>query len=165
MKYIYKYNIKIYYCAAYLMIRIIVMVINNVFKAPLRSSLVAQQVKDEALSLLWLRSLLWYPFNPWPQKSRMLWVWPKQKDLQHRCPLMKRSVVMGRLLPLPEPQNLVLCNRIEPAFPYNTPFSTLSLSLSSPRPSLTKLFTTVPPCNSPPHPSHHSLSPSPDFSH
>ena len=27
--------------------------------------LVAQWVKDLALSLLWLRSLLWYKFDPW----------------------------------------------------------------------------------------------------
>ena len=26
----------------------------------------AQQVKDPALSLLWLRSLLWREFDPWP---------------------------------------------------------------------------------------------------
>ena len=27
-----------------------------------------QQVKDLVLSLLWLRSLLWHEFNPWPQE-------------------------------------------------------------------------------------------------
>ena len=30
------------------------------------SSLVARQVKDLALSLLWLGLLLWYGFDPWP---------------------------------------------------------------------------------------------------
>ena len=30
------------------------------------SSLVASRVKDLALLLLWLRSLLWYRFDPWP---------------------------------------------------------------------------------------------------
>ena len=30
------------------------------------SSLVAQQAEDPALSLLWLRPLLWHGFNPWP---------------------------------------------------------------------------------------------------
>ena len=30
-----------------------------------RSSLVVQQVKDPALSLLWLRSRLWRRFHPW----------------------------------------------------------------------------------------------------
>ena len=33
------------------------------------SSLVAQQVKDLALLLLWLRSLLWHEFNPWLKYS------------------------------------------------------------------------------------------------
>ena len=32
------------------------------------SSLVAQPVKDPVLSLLWLKSLMWHRFNPWPQK-------------------------------------------------------------------------------------------------
>ena len=36
---------------------------------PCRSSLVAQQVKDLVLSLLWLRSLLWHKFNPCPRTS------------------------------------------------------------------------------------------------
>ena len=40
-------------------------------------SLVAQQIKDLVLSLLWLRSLLWHRFDPWPRKFCMLWVWPK----------------------------------------------------------------------------------------
>ena len=39
----------------------------------------AHQVKDLALSLLWLRSLLWYRFNPWPSNFRMPWVWQKKK--------------------------------------------------------------------------------------
>ena len=30
------------------------------------SSLMAQQVKDLALLLLWLRLLLWLEFSPWP---------------------------------------------------------------------------------------------------
>ena len=38
------------------------------------SSLVAQWVKDPALSLLWLR------FDPWPRNFRMLWMWPKHKN-------------------------------------------------------------------------------------
>ena len=28
----------------------------------------AQQVKDLVLSPLWLKSLLWHAFNPWPEK-------------------------------------------------------------------------------------------------
>ena len=35
------------------------------------SSLMVQQVKDPALSLLWLG------FNPWPGNSHMPWSWPK----------------------------------------------------------------------------------------
>ena len=44
-----------------------------------RSSLVAQQVKDPALSLLQLRWLLWCGFDPWPRFFCMPWVWPKRK--------------------------------------------------------------------------------------
>lgn len=39
------------------------------------SSLMAQQVK----SLLWLRSLLWYGFTPWPRNFHMLLVRQKTK--------------------------------------------------------------------------------------
>ena len=42
------------------------------------SSLAAQWVKDLALSLLWLKSLLWYRFNPWSRKFCMPWAWPKK---------------------------------------------------------------------------------------
>lgn len=35
-----------------------------------KSSLVAQQVKDLVLSLLWLRLKLWCGFNPWPCSVR-----------------------------------------------------------------------------------------------
>ena len=38
----------------------------NFFSALWRSSLGAQWVKDLALSLLWLRSLLWRRVHPWP---------------------------------------------------------------------------------------------------
>ena len=44
-----------------------------------RSFPVAQQVKDLALSLLWLRSLLWCcGFNPWPGNFCIPQVWPKK---------------------------------------------------------------------------------------
>ena len=33
--------------------------------------------KHLALSLLWLRSLLWRGFGPWPQNLHVLWVQPK----------------------------------------------------------------------------------------
>ena len=39
----------------------------------------AQWVKDLVLSLLWLGSLLWHGFNPWPGNFRMPQVWPKKK--------------------------------------------------------------------------------------
>ena len=42
------------------------------------SSLVAQQVKDPELLVLWLGSLLPYIFDPWPRKFCMSWVWPKK---------------------------------------------------------------------------------------
>ena len=42
------------------------------------SSRVAQWVKDLALSLLWLGSLLWYMFNLWPRNFCMLQERPKK---------------------------------------------------------------------------------------
>ena len=38
----------------------------------------AQWVKDLALSLLWLRSLLWWRLDPWPCMPR---AWPKKKKI------------------------------------------------------------------------------------
>ena len=35
--------------------------------------------KDSALSLQWLRSLLWHRFDPWPGKFHMPSVWPKKE--------------------------------------------------------------------------------------
>ena len=49
--------------------------IGNLYK---RSSPVAQWVKDPALSLQWLRSLLWHGFNPWD--ICMPWAWPKNPN-------------------------------------------------------------------------------------
>ena len=43
------------------------------------SSLVAQWVKDLALSLLWLGSLMWCGFHPWPGNFCTLWEQPKKK--------------------------------------------------------------------------------------
>ena len=43
-----------------------------VMKNIVGSSLVAQQVKALALSLLW------YEFDPWPGNFHMLQVWPKK---------------------------------------------------------------------------------------
>ena len=42
------------------------------------SSLVAQRVKDLALSLMWLWLLLWCGFDPWPGNFHVLWAWPKK---------------------------------------------------------------------------------------
>ena len=36
-------------------------------------------VKDLALTLLWLRLLLWCRFDPWPGNFHMLWVQPQKK--------------------------------------------------------------------------------------
>ena len=38
-----------------------------------------QWVKDPALSLLWLGSMLWLGFDPWPGNLHMPWAWPKKK--------------------------------------------------------------------------------------
>ena len=38
------------------------------------------QVKDPALSLLWLGWLLWYRFNPWPGNFHMPWVCETKRD-------------------------------------------------------------------------------------
>ena len=44
-----------------------------------RSSLVAQWVKDQALSLQWFGLLLWGRFDPGPGNFHMLQAWPKKK--------------------------------------------------------------------------------------
>ena len=53
--------------------------VNKIFFLPVflkiwtfRSSLVGQQVKDLALSLLWLWLQLWHAFSPWPRNFDML---------------------------------------------------------------------------------------------
>ena len=45
----------------------------------------AQQVKDPALSLLWIRSLLWHGFNLWPRKFYMPQVQPKKKKKKKKA--------------------------------------------------------------------------------
>ena len=47
-----------------------------------RNFLMAQRVKELALSLLWLRLQLWCGFNPWPWNFCILWVQPKQINKQ-----------------------------------------------------------------------------------
>ena len=46
-----------------------------------RNPLEAQWVKDPALSLLWLWSLLWHRFDPWPRYFCMLQVGPEKKKI------------------------------------------------------------------------------------
>ena len=48
-------------------------------KVVARNSLVAQWVKDSASSLLWLESLLWRGFEPWPRNFCILQVRLKKK--------------------------------------------------------------------------------------
>ena len=51
----------------------------NKKKRKSRSSLVAQQVGDPALLLLWLGSLLWQGFEPWLNNFHMPQAWPEKK--------------------------------------------------------------------------------------
>ena len=44
----------------------------------------AQWVKDLALSLLWLMSLLSCGFNPWPGKFCMIYAQPKRKERKEK---------------------------------------------------------------------------------
>ena len=53
-----------------------------------RNSLVAQQVKDPVLSLLWLGSLLWYRFNPW-LGTCMLWPKKRKKKAEIKCSIVE----------------------------------------------------------------------------
>ena len=41
-----------------------------------------QWIKDPALSLQWLRSLLWCRFDPWPGNFHMLPAWSKKKVIR-----------------------------------------------------------------------------------
>jgi len=52
-----------------------------------RSSVVSQQVKDPALSLLWLSLLLWHRCNPWPGDLCMPWTWPQCNTTQYNTAL------------------------------------------------------------------------------
>ena len=51
---------------------------------PLRSSLVAQWVKHLVVLLLWLGTLLWHGFDPWPRNFCMTQAWPK-KNASYPC--------------------------------------------------------------------------------
>ena len=56
-----------------------------------QSSLVAQWVKDTASLPWWLRSLLWYRFDPWPGNFHIPWVQPKQRERREWRKLRKRA--------------------------------------------------------------------------
>ena len=54
-----------------------------------------QQVKDLALSLQWLRSLLWHRFDFCPENFHMSWVWPKTKtETNKKNPRILRNVTV-----------------------------------------------------------------------
>ena len=72
------------------------------------SFLVVHQVKDLALSLQQLGSLLWHGFNPWLENFHMLWEWPKQTNnmkavahggLKHTCEVMYHICHFGGSIP------------------------------------------------------------------
>ena len=55
---------------------------NNIESLKIRdcSSFVAHEIKDLALSLQWLRSMLWCRFDSWPVNFHMLPMWQKKKQ-------------------------------------------------------------------------------------
>ena len=55
-----------------------------------RSFLVAQKVKDLALSLLWLGLMLWHRFDSRPWNLCMLWVLAKKKSEREVISLMAK---------------------------------------------------------------------------
>ena len=55
------------------------------------SSLVAQQVKDLALSLLWCR------FDPWPGNFHMPWAWPKKEKEKEKKQIGTRKLKLMAL--------------------------------------------------------------------
>ena len=62
-----------------------------------QSCSVAQWVKDLVLSLLWLCSMLWCGFNPWPGNVTMPpeWQKKKKKDLPNANVVFKNSFFSG----------------------------------------------------------------------
>ena len=62
------------------------------------NSLVAQRVKDPAVSLLWLRLQLWCMFNPWPGNLCM----PQEREIRFTNPWdlgVKITLFASLLLP------------------------------------------------------------------
>ena len=56
----------------------------------------AQWVKDTALSLLQLGSLLWHGFSPWPGNFHMPWAWPKKKKRRRRKKEKEKEAWQGQ---------------------------------------------------------------------
>ena len=56
-------------------------------KQKCRCSLVSQQVKNPALSLLSLGLLLWHGFDPWSRNFCLPWAQPKKKKKKKQTPL------------------------------------------------------------------------------
>lgn len=52
------------------------------------NSQVGLEVKDLALLLLWLGSLLWQGFSPWPRNFCKPWAWAKKKTKQKQNPTL-----------------------------------------------------------------------------
>ena len=61
------------------------------------SFLVAQWVKDPALSLLWLRLLLWCAFDSWPQTICTLWVELKKNPIYTTLRIHRKIILISKL--------------------------------------------------------------------
>ena len=72
--------------------------------------LVAQQVKDPVLSLLWLSLLLWVGFNPWPQNFCMPRTPPKtnkQKKKKKKKKALNISSLLHSKFHIPSPTQII----------------------------------------------------------
>ena len=58
-----------------------------------------QQVKELALSLLWLWLLPWRGFDPWLRNFCLLWVQPKKKRKRRKRKRKKKKVQFDTLVP------------------------------------------------------------------
>ena len=70
---------------------------NPSLKSDNRNSLVAQQVRGQALSLLRLMSLLWFGIDPWPRNFHMPWGQPKKKQNKKKVTLKLVVVMVTKL--------------------------------------------------------------------
>ena len=57
----------------------------------------AQQAKDPALSLLWLRLLLWCGFDLWAENFHMPWAW-QNKTKQNKTQKPKQNLLYHYLV-------------------------------------------------------------------